>query len=100
MLPPTPDSGSDGGDPAVQASCSRTDDGATEEGMSEQYHNVIFDKTVRDLDPTTIFVGGLEMDGPYAWDENKVMGVFGKYGEVVDVKVVKPGTLILRLHVS
>jgi hypothetical protein len=43
------------------------------------------------LDPTTIFVGGLEMFGPNAWDERKVHAHFAKFGGVENVKVVRPG---------
>ncbi|TFK56697.1 hypothetical protein OE88DRAFT_1730160 [Heliocybe sulcata] len=44
----------------------------------------------REVDPTTIFVGGLEMFGPSAWDEERVRSVFEKFGGVEDVRVVKP----------
>lgn len=52
-------------------------DGAPE--MQERY-----------LDPLTIFVGGLEMFGPHAWDEDRLWELFGKYGEVENVQLVKP----------
>ncbi|KAH7930380.1 hypothetical protein BV22DRAFT_1028340 [Leucogyrophana mollusca] len=42
------------------------------------------------LDPTTIFVGGLEKDGPNAWDEDRVRSLFSKYGGVENVKVIRP----------
>ncbi|KAH7886154.1 hypothetical protein F5I97DRAFT_1809036 [Phlebopus sp. FC_14] len=42
------------------------------------------------VDPTTVFVGGLEMFGPNAWDENKVRALFSKYGGVESVKVIRP----------
>ncbi|THH19048.1 hypothetical protein EW146_g2051 [Bondarzewia mesenterica] len=71
--PPTPDSGSVV-DPAIQMPTLNLDEEAA----------------VKDLDPTTIFVGGLEMYGSNAWDENRVKGVFGKYGDIADVKVVRP----------
>lgn len=45
----------------------------------------------RELDPTTIFVGGLEMFGPNAWDEQKIHDFFGKFGVVENVKFVRPG---------
>ncbi|KAG1813254.1 uncharacterized protein BJ212DRAFT_422216 [Suillus subaureus] len=41
-------------------------------------------------DPTTIFVGGLEMYGPNAWDEERVRNLFSKYGGVENVKVIRP----------
>jgi hypothetical protein len=40
------------------------------------------------LDPTSLFVGGLS---PGAWDQEKLKMLFGKYGEVENVKVVQPG---------
>lgn len=43
------------------------------------------------LDPTTIFVGGLEMYGPNAWDEERVRNLFSRYGGVQNVKVIRPG---------
>ncbi|KAK7695345.1 hypothetical protein QCA50_002536 [Cerrena zonata] len=44
----------------------------------------------RYLDPLTVFVGGLEMFGPHAWDEGRLWELFGKYGEVENVQLVKP----------
>jgi hypothetical protein len=49
----------------------------------------------KDLDPTTIFVGGLEMYGPNAWDEKKVHSHFARFGGVENVKVVRPGSWLL-----
>ena len=40
---------------------------------------------------TTIFVGGLEVHGRCTWDEQRLKKVFGQYGELVDVKLVRPG---------
>ncbi|KAF7303262.1 RNA binding protein [Mycena kentingensis (nom. inval.)] len=48
------------------------------------------DCKANDIDPTTLFVGGLEMFGPHAWDENSVAAFFGKYGGLVSVNLVKP----------
>jgi hypothetical protein len=45
----------------------------------------------RDIDPTTLFVGGLEMFGPGAWDEEKVKKFFSRFGGLESVKVVRPG---------
>ena len=42
------------------------------------------------VDPTTLFVGGLEMFGPSAWDEGKVRKCFEKYGTLENVKFVRP----------
>lgn len=39
------------------------------------------------LDPTSIFVGGLD---PPLWDEERVRALFLKYGGVEEVRVVKP----------
>ncbi|KAJ7293117.1 hypothetical protein C8J57DRAFT_16551 [Mycena rebaudengoi] len=44
----------------------------------------------KDLDPTTLFVGGLEMSGPDAWDEDRVSAFFGRFGGLESVKVVRP----------
>ncbi|KAF7311102.1 RNA binding protein [Mycena chlorophos] len=44
----------------------------------------------KEIDPTSLFVGGLEMHGPDAWDERRVTALFGKYGGLQSVKVVKP----------
>lgn len=45
----------------------------------------------REIDPTTLFVGGLEMFGPGAWDEKKVENFFSRFGGLESVKVVRPG---------
>ncbi|KAH9004041.1 hypothetical protein EDB86DRAFT_3207589 [Lactarius hatsudake] len=42
------------------------------------------------LDTTTIFVGGLEVHGRCTWDEHRLRRIFGKYGEIVEVKLVRP----------
>ncbi|KAJ7070828.1 hypothetical protein C8F01DRAFT_1107992 [Mycena amicta] len=42
------------------------------------------------LAPTSLFVGGLEMFGPDAWDEDRVAALFGKYGGLENVTLVKP----------
>ncbi|KAH9081674.1 hypothetical protein EDB83DRAFT_2512528 [Lactarius deliciosus] len=43
------------------------------------------------LDTTTIFVGGLEVHGRCTWDEHRLRRIFGQYGEIVEVKLVRPG---------
>jgi RNA recognition motif-containing protein len=43
------------------------------------------------FDPTTIFVGGLETHGRCTWDEERLRRVFGQYGEIAEVKLVRPG---------
>ncbi|KAL1748988.1 hypothetical protein HDZ31DRAFT_79329 [Schizophyllum fasciatum] len=49
-----------------------------------------YDGKEREIDPTTLFVGGLEMHGPSAWDEERVGNLFAKYGGLQSVKVVRP----------
>jgi len=44
----------------------------------------------KEVDPTTLFVGGLEMFGPGAWDEEKVRKFFERFGGLESVKVVRP----------
>ncbi|RPD82415.1 hypothetical protein L226DRAFT_564990 [Lentinus tigrinus ALCF2SS1-7] len=44
----------------------------------------------RELDPTTVFVGGLEVLGPDAWDENKLRRTFGRFGNIENVHIVAP----------
>ncbi|KAF9460117.1 hypothetical protein BDZ94DRAFT_947042 [Collybia nuda] len=44
----------------------------------------------RELDPTTLFVGGLETFGPGAWNEEKVANFFSRFGGLESVKVVRP----------
>ena len=39
------------------------------------------------LDPTTIFVGGLDVHGRCTWDEQRLKRVFGQYGEIAEVKL-------------
>ncbi|KAJ4485892.1 hypothetical protein J3R30DRAFT_3697315 [Lentinula aciculospora] len=46
----------------------------------------------RILDPSTLFVGGLEIRGSGAWDESKVNRLFEKYGPIEDVKVICPNS--------
>ena len=47
-------------------------------------------RSSRELDPLTLFVGGLEMFGPGAWDEEKVKNFFARFGGLESVKVVRP----------
>jgi hypothetical protein len=50
------------------------------------------DVSIRNVfDPATIFVGGLEVHGRCTWDEQRLRRVFGQYGEIVEVKLVRPG---------
>ncbi|PPR00029.1 hypothetical protein CVT24_009038 [Panaeolus cyanescens] len=41
-------------------------------------------------DPTTLFVGGLELFGPGAWNEEKLTSFFSRFGGLESVKVVRP----------
>lgn len=42
----------------------------------------------REVDPRTIFVGGLEPYGPMPWNENRLRAVFQRYGEIEHVRLV------------
>ncbi|OCH87465.1 hypothetical protein OBBRIDRAFT_889765 [Obba rivulosa] len=44
----------------------------------------------REHDPSTIFVGGLEMFGPSAWDESKLQALFERYGDIETIQLVRP----------
>ena len=44
----------------------------------------------RDIDPTTLFVGGLDISGPGGWDEDKVRRFFSRFGGLESVKFVSP----------
>ncbi|TFY72800.1 hypothetical protein EVG20_g220 [Dentipellis fragilis] len=61
------------------------------EGRVGKFGNAFGNKDGGGLRPVTIFAGGLEMYGPNAWDEAKVKSVFGKYGTILEVTVIKPG---------
>lgn len=54
----------------------------------------------RELDPTTLFVGGLEMFGPGAWDEEKVRRFFSRFGGLESVKLVKPSKTFVLVILS
>jgi hypothetical protein len=51
------------------------------------------DQSQKSLDHTTVFIGGMEMFGPNAWDEARVRAVFGKFGEIEGVKFIRPGKI-------
>lgn len=42
------------------------------------------------IDPTTLFVGGLEISGPGAWDEERVRNLFSRFGGLESVKFFRP----------
>ncbi|KAJ3511484.1 hypothetical protein NLJ89_g4071 [Agrocybe chaxingu] len=65
----------------------------TTKSFGEDDHNVTEPRdprSQREIDPTTLFVGGLEMFGPGAWDEEKVRKFFSRFGGLESVKVVRP----------
>ena len=65
----------------------------------ESAHHSDSGRIGRELDPTTLFVGGLETSGPGAWDETKVENFFARFGGLESVKVVRPGgCLCLQNH--
>ena len=57
----------------------------------ETGYNSDLNQGVRELDRSTLFVGGLETFGPSAWDEEKVTKFFARFGGLESVKVVRPG---------
>lgn len=59
------------------------------EGKERGYYNDS-PQTERELDPTTLFVGGLETFGPGAWNEEKVANFFSHFGGLESVKLVRP----------
>ncbi|KAG6817739.1 hypothetical protein H0H87_004530 [Tephrocybe sp. NHM501043] len=58
-------------------------------GKGQHYYNDLVSRE-RDIDPTTLFVGGLETFGPGAWDEEKVTKFFARFGGLEEVKIVRP----------
>jgi hypothetical protein len=56
---------------------------------SSSYYGDLTTEGEKDLDLTTVFVGGLEMFGPSAWDEQKIRHFFAKFGIVENVKFVR-----------
>ena len=49
------------------------------------------------IDTKAIFVGGLETVGPDAWDEPRLRSVFGKYGTILEVRLMIPSECMLDL---
>ncbi|KAJ6575338.1 hypothetical protein B0H19DRAFT_1254903 [Mycena capillaripes] len=88
MSPITPKT-SDSQFPTTPTSTNGDLQGSSFEAYESKDKNGHFDDT-KDLDPTTLFVGGLEMFGPGAWDEERVSAFFGRFGGLESVKVVKP----------
>ncbi|OBZ79169.1 hypothetical protein A0H81_01429 [Grifola frondosa] len=56
-------------------------------GMHESSH---FNDDERELDPTTIFVGGLEISDECTWDEPKLYQIFGRFGGIETIQIVRP----------
>lgn len=52
--------------------------------------NARFEESGKEVDRTTIFVGGLEMYGTNSWDEARLSGLFGKYGNIENIQLVRP----------
>ncbi|KAH9950895.1 hypothetical protein B0H21DRAFT_407380, partial [Amylocystis lapponica] len=46
--------------------------------------------TGRELDPATIFVGGLEIFGTHVWTEAQLHSHFGRFGQIEDIQLVRP----------
>ncbi|KAG7098997.1 hypothetical protein E1B28_000883 [Marasmius oreades] len=44
------------------------------------------------VDTSTLFVGGLDMHGPGAWDEAKLQNYFQRFGGLQNVKIVRPAS--------
>ncbi|KAG5644609.1 hypothetical protein DXG03_008087 [Asterophora parasitica] len=61
-----------------------------EGGKDHGYYGDFASREQRDIDPMTLFVGGLETFGPGAWDEEKVTKFFSRFGGLEDVKIVRP----------
>ncbi|KAI0375139.1 hypothetical protein BV20DRAFT_1048323 [Pilatotrama ljubarskyi] len=43
----------------------------------------------RDIDPKTIFVGGLSVDDADEWNEHRLRGIFNRYGAIDNIQVVR-----------
>lgn len=68
--------------------CQETGAQCTGEEIDED--KIDFHGRERDIDPKTVFVGGLEHYGPMMWDEERLRLVFSRYGDVQNVQVVNP----------
>lgn len=88
--PPTPDLRKSPATPRTPVSISpNTPTSNQDRGNDAQECNDLRRDT-KEVDPTTLFVGGLEMFGPGAWDEQKVASFFARFGGLQHVKVVRP----------
>lgn len=45
----------------------------------------------REVDPRSLFVGNLEINGSRPWTEERLRGVFEKYGAIEEIKLYEPG---------
>lgn len=43
------------------------------------------------VDPTAIFVGGLDVYSDDVWDESHLNAIFAKYGRIENIQIVRPG---------
>jgi len=76
--------------PITPTSCDDNLDQSVRPKILEEKKNPMVNRSDRELDPMTLFVGGLEMFGPGAWDEEKVKNFFTRFGGLESVKVVRP----------
>lgn len=47
-------------------------------------------RPAKEFDPTSLFVGGLEMYGPGAWTDEKVRVLFGRFEGLEFVRLIRP----------
>ena len=59
-----------------------------------------FPGSERKIDPTTLFVGGLEISGPEAWDEERVRKLFFRFGGLESVKFFRPSMYLFQAEFS
>ena len=76
--------------PVTPTSCNDNLHQSTQQKSLGEPETPMMNRSDRELDPTTLFVGGLEMFGPGAWDEEKVKNFFARFGGLESVKVVRP----------
>lgn len=61
----------------------------------------------REIDPSTVFVGNLDMPGRDVWDDSTLRRIFDRYGTIEDVHLVRPRAyfttfclLLQRVHAN
>lgn len=74
--------------------------GTVTEYPEDERDGEVYDSFGKELDLSTIFVGGLEMTGPQAWDEQKVRRLFERYGKIEDIKYSRPSELVYLIVVQ